>query len=203
VRSSNAGHALFTGIALETRAGSVVDVLMAPGSFSGWGVRTVPEREPRFNPMSYHNGSVWPHDNAIIAAGFAGYGFKRQALQIFDGLFAASTFFDLRRLPELFCGFARQRTQGPTPYPVACSPQAWAAGAPIALLGICLDIGFEPAASRITFDHSLLPAFIDTMTLHGLSVSGGTADIRIGRAGDQVTLEVLDREGPVKVVTTK
>jgi glycogen debranching enzyme len=203
VRSSNAGHALFTRIALESRAASVVDALMAPGSFSGWGVRTVPEREPRFNPMSYHNGSVWPHDNAIIAAGFAAYGFKRQTLQIFDGLFAASTFFDLRRLPELFCGFARQRTQGPTPYPVACSPQAWAAGAPIALLGICLDIGFEPADSRINFDHSVLPAFIDTMTLQGLSVAGAKADIRIGRAGDQVTLEVLDREGPVKVVTTK
>lgn len=203
VRSSNVGHALFTGIALETRAASVVNALMAPDMFSGWGVRTLSERAPRFNPMSYHNGSVWPHDNTMIAAGLAAYGFKRQALQIFEGLFAASTYFDLRRLPELFCGFARQRTQGPTPYPVACSPQAWAAAAPIALLGVGLGIGFDPSDSRITFDRSQLPVFIDGMTLRRLAVSGCTADIRLGRAGDQVLIEVLGRQGPVRIVTSK
>ena len=131
VRTSNAGHALLTGIAMPERAGAVVASLMDGASFSGWGVRTLATSEARYNPMSYHNGSVWPHDNALIAAGFARYGFSDEAARIFEGLFAASTYIDLRRLPELFCGFARQRTRGPTFYPVACSPQAWAAVAPL------------------------------------------------------------------------
>ncbi len=112
VRSSNAGHALFTGIALPERAGRVVSTLMAQSSFCGWGVRTIAASEARYNPMSYHNGSVWPHDNALIAAGFVRYGFQAEAASIFEGLFAASTYTDLRRLPELFCGFARQRARG-------------------------------------------------------------------------------------------
>ena len=129
VRTSNAGHALLTGIALPTRAARVVQGLMLPSSFSGWGIRTVAATEARYNPMSYHNGSVWPHDNALIAAGMARYGFREQAAQIFKGLFEASTYIDLKRLPELFCGFPRLRSHGPTFYPVACAPQAWAAAA--------------------------------------------------------------------------
>src|SRR5690606_24205961 len=117
VRSSNAGHALLTGIAYPEQAASVAAALMGPGSFCGWGVRTVSSTAARYNPMSYHNGSVWPHDNALVAAGLARYGFKHHAMRIFEGLFAASTYIDLRRLPELFCGFPRQRTQGPTLYP--------------------------------------------------------------------------------------
>ena len=112
VRASNAGHALFTGIAFKERAGAVVAALMERTFFSGWGVRTVASTEPRYNPMSYHNGSVWPHDNALIAAGFARYGFAQEAARIFDGLFDAATYIDLRRLPELFCGFPRRATRG-------------------------------------------------------------------------------------------
>ena len=125
VRASNAGHVLYTGLALDARAASVVSTLMAPASFSGWGVRTIASTEARYNPMSYHNGSIWPHDNALIAAGFSRYGFRREAARIFEGLFSAATYVDLMRLPELFCGFPRRRSQGPTFYPVACSPQAW------------------------------------------------------------------------------
>jgi glycogen debranching enzyme len=202
VRTSNAGHALFTGIALLERARSVIDGLMSSLSFSGWGIRTLATTEQRFNPMSYHNGSVWPHDNALIAAGFARYGFRRETAQIFSGMFEASTYIDLRRLPELFCGFARQRTQGPTFYPVACSPQAWAAAAPISLLQSCLGMGFDPAASQINFEHPIMPAFLDTVTLRGLSMPGAAADVNLRRFGSEVVVEVIERQGPVRVLTT-
>jgi glycogen debranching enzyme len=201
VRTSNAGHALFTGIALPERVRTVVDNLMSPSSFSGWGIRTVATAEKRFNPMSYHNGSVWPHDNALIAAGFARYGFRREAAQIFAALFEASTYIDLRRLPELFCGFARQRTQGPTFYPVACSPQAWAAAAPISLLQSCLGIGFDPGTCRINFEHPILPDFLETVMLRGLAVPGGAADVNLRQFGSEVVVQVIKRQGPVRVLT--
>src|SRR5690606_17822665 len=143
VRASNAGHALWTGIAAPERAERLARVLMGPSSFSGWGVRTLAAGQARYNPMSYHNGSVWPHDNALIAAGLARYGFKAEAARIFEALFGASVYTELRRLPELFCGFARMRGQGPTLYPVACSPQAWAAAAPIGLIATCLGLSFD------------------------------------------------------------
>ena len=138
---------------------------MSNPSFCGWGVRTVASTEARYNPMSYHNGSVWPHDNALIAAGFARYGFRREAAQIFEGLFAAATYIDLRRLPELFCGFAQQRAQGPTFYPVACTPQAWAAVAPVYLLQSCLGLGFDPDLRHIAFNEPCLPDFLDEVVL--------------------------------------
>ena len=201
VSTSNAGHALFTGIALRERAASVTHTLLRADSFSGWGIRTLSATEKRFNPMSYHNGSVWPHDNSLAAAGFARYGFRREAARIFQGLYDASTYIDLRRLPELFCGFARQTRQGPTFYPVACSPQAWAAAAPILLLQSCIGISFNPANRTICFENPVLPPFLDQVQLLGLSVNGTTADINLQRSGNQVVVEVSRRHGPVRVVT--
>ena len=128
VRASNAGHALFAGIALPERAGSVAQVLMGSSSFCGWGIRTVASGEARYNPMSYHNGSVWPHDNALIAAGFARYGRREDTARLFESLFAASTYVDLRRLPELICGFPRQRSRGPTFYPGRMQPSGLGGG---------------------------------------------------------------------------
>lgn len=119
VRSSNAGQLLWSGIVPRERAGALVRTLTGPSSFCGWGVRTIAAGEARYNPMSYHNGSVWPHDNALIAEGLARYGFRDEAARIFEGIFAAASHVDLRRLPELFCGFPRRRAQGPTLYPVA------------------------------------------------------------------------------------
>ncbi|UUP16621.1 amylo-alpha-1,6-glucosidase [Nitratireductor thuwali] len=202
VRSSNAGHALFTRIALPKRAQTVVRTLMSSDSFCGWGIRTIAANERRYNPISYHNGSVWPHDNALIAAGFANYGFKREAARIFEGLFTASTYIDLRRLPELFCGFARQRAHGPTFYPVACIPQAWAAAAPLSLLQSCLGLGFEPEGNEITFHEPHLPAFLEQITLKQLSAGRGSVDVSLRRSGEQVVVEVLRRQGQVKVLTT-
>jgi glycogen debranching enzyme len=202
VVSSNAGHALLTGIALPERAERVAQTMMAPSSFCGWGVRTIASTEGRYNPMSYHNGSVWPHDNALIAAGLARYGFKREAARIFEGLVAASTYVELRRLPELFCGFARQSTRGPTFYPVACSPQAWAAAAPLFMLQVCLGLEFDPGQRRISFEEPVLPDFLDEVTLRNLSLRGAAADVALRRSGSKVVVDVRDRRGPLKVLTT-
>src|SRR5262249_28281104 len=130
VRTSNAGQVLFSGIAEPERARLVADALISPDFFSGWGIRTVSRREARYKPTSHHNGSIWPHDNALIALGFARYGLKAAAQRVFRGLFDAAEYMDFRRLPELFCGFQRSRARGPTLYPVACSPQAWSAATP-------------------------------------------------------------------------
>ena len=202
VRTSNAGHALATGIAYPERALAVARTLMAGDSFCGWGVRTVASGEARYNPMSYHNGSVWPHDNALIAAGFVRYGFRRDAARIFEGLFAASTYIDLRRLPELFCGFRRQRAQGPTFYPVACAPQAWAATAPLFMLQSCLGLSFDTEHVQIVFEHPVLPNFLDEVVLANLTVAGSSAAVALRRSGSQVVAQVLERAGPVRVLVT-
>ncbi|WER45218.1 amylo-alpha-1,6-glucosidase [Cupriavidus sp. WKF15] len=202
VLSSNAGHALYTGIALAERAAPVAAALMGSASFSGWGVRTIASSEIRYNPMSYHNGSVWPHDNAIIAAGMVRYGLREAALRIFDGLFAASTHIDLRRLPELFCGFVRRRNRGPTLYPVACIPQAWAAAAPLSLLQSCLNLDFDVGARQIRFGYPALPSFMEDVTLQGLCVADASVDLMLRRTGSSVVVNVVARRGDVLVTTT-
>jgi glycogen debranching enzyme len=201
VRASNAGHALFAGVAYPERASSVVSALMGSPGFCGWGVRTVASTEARYNPMSYHNGSVWPHDNALIAAGMARYGFRREAARIFEGLFDASTYVELRRLPELFCGFPRQQTRGPTFYPVACVPQAWAAAAPLYLVQSCVGLSFDPEARRITFREPVLPRFLNEIVLRGLVVDGRSADIALRRSNRHVVVDVLNKDASIGVLT--
>ena len=201
VRTSNAGHALFTGIALPSRATRVMADLMQPSSFSGWGIRTVATTEARYNPMSYHNGSVWPHDNAMIAAGFARYGHRTGAARIFRGLFDASAYIDLKRLPELFCGFPRLRSHGPTFYPVACSPQAWSATATLSLLRSCLGISFDPENDYVIFDQPVLPDFVDELMLRQLTLGDGRIDVRIRRADAVAAVHVLARAGATRALT--
>jgi glycogen debranching enzyme len=171
-------------------------------SFSGFGIRTLATSEARYNPMSYHNGSIWPHDNALIAAGFARYGMREHAARIFEGLFEASTYMDLRRLPELFCGFPRQRGGGPVLYPVACSPQAWATAAPIMLMQSCLGLRFDPRGKRISFDRPVLPSFLDDVLLRGLTNAHGAVDVSLKRSGASVLVQVIRRSGECEVVTT-
>ena len=200
VRASNAGHALLGGIASPERARRVADQLLGSAFLSGWGIRTVASGEARYNPMSYHNGSVWPHDNAMIALGFGRYGMRREAARILEALFDASGYFDLRRLPELFCGFPRRRAQGPTLYPVACSPQAWAAVTPLGLLQACLGIGFDPANGAVTFDRPMMPEFLDQVILRGLTVGEARLDVGLRRMGGDVGLTVLAQTGDARVV---
>jgi len=199
VRTSNAGQLLFTGIARPDRAAQVAAGLMQPEFFSGWGIRTVASAEARYNPMSYHNGSVWPHDNALIALGLARYDQKRALDRVFKGMFEAATYMDLRRLPELFCGFRRARSQGPTLYPVACSPQAWAAATPFALLQASLGLEFEPAEHEIRLRNPSLPSFLDEVILRNLRLGHSRVDLAIRRHGNDVSLHVLRNEGRVQV----
>jgi glycogen debranching enzyme len=203
VRTSNAGHALLTGIAPPERAARVAETLMADASYSGWGVRTVAAGEARYNPMSYHNGSIWPHDNALIALGLARYGFHDAAARIFSGLFDASRHFDLARLPELFCGFTRRAGEGPTRYPVACSPQAWSAGAIFMLLQATLGLEVDALAGQVRFHHARLPEFLDRVSIEGLRVGTATIDLALQRQPQGVGINVLRREGPIEVVALK
>jgi glycogen debranching enzyme len=199
VRTSNAGQVLFTGIARPERAGAVAAELLSPKFFSGWGIRTVAKGEARYNPMSYHNGSIWPHDNSLIALGFARYGLKRSVEHVFKGLFDAATYMDFARIPELFCGFQRQRGRGPTLYPVACSPQAWAAAAPFALIEASLGLEFDPTATEIRLRNPRLPAFLDEVTLRNLRLGEGSLDLQIRRHQEEVSLDVRRKSGNIQV----
>lgn len=199
VRTSNAGHVLFGGLASAERAQRVVAGLMEPRFFSGWGIRTVAYGESRYNPMSYHNGSIWPHDNALIAAGFARYGFKAAAAELFEAVSGAASYMELRRLPELFCGFRRIRGQAPTLYPVACSPQAWASGTPIAMLQACLGIEFEPEQNRIRLVDPMLPPFLDMVVLRNLELGNARIDMALSRYGENVSLQILRNDDGIEV----
>jgi glycogen debranching enzyme len=200
VKASNAGHCLYTGIVDKKYARTVAHTLMTPNSFSGWGVRTLASSEARFNPMAYHNGSVWPHDNALIAAGLARYGLKDDANRIFSGLFQASLFVEYR-LPELFCGFEKQNGGGPVPYPVACAPQAWSAAAVFSLLSAVLGLKIDGAASRLSFVRPILPDFLDEIEINNLKVGTGTVDLLIHRRAQSATIEILGRSGDIEVIT--
>ena len=202
VRSSNAGHMLLTGVPSTDRARRVAEQLMGSQFFSGWGVRTIASSEARYNPMSYHNGSVWPHDNAMIGMGLARYGLREPTARIFEGLFGACVYIDLRRLPELVCGFPRRRSQGPTFYPVACAPQAWSAATPLSLVQSCLGLGFDPTSRMVVFDRPMLPAFLGEVVLRGLSIGTSRLDVVLRGHGHDVAMTVLSRSGDIRAMLT-
>jgi len=199
IRSSNAGHALFSGIANDEYARRVANTLLSEDSFSGWGIRTLAKSELRYNPMSYHNGSVWPHDNAMIAMGLARYGFKEHALKILIGLFDASIYMDLHRLPELYCGFQRRDGQGPTLYPVACAPQAWASATPFLLLQTCLGLSFDHVKPQICFNYPLLPDFLERMVINNLKIGNAIVDLQLRRHPQDVGIKVMNKTGNVDI----
>ena len=171
--------------------------------FSGWGMRTVATSELRYNPMAYHNGSIWPHDNALIAAGLARYGFRDEALAVLGGLFDASLSMDLHRLPELFCGFAREPGEGPISYPVACAPQSWAAASVFLLLQAALGLEILAAQGLVRFTRPKLPAFIDELVISGLRVGSSAVDLALERHDLDVGINVVRKRGNVEVVAIK
>ena len=193
VRSSNAGHCLQSGIVSPDRARHVADLLMSPEFFTGWGIRTIACNESRYNPLSYHNGSIWPHDNSIIANGLAKYGYKKMAGQVLLAMLDLSSEVELRRLPELFCGLKRRAGEGPTLYPVACSPQAWASGTPFFILEGCLGISLHPDLGRIVFDRPFLPEGIPQLAIRNLRCGKYTADLLLDRRSNSV---LVQRENP-------
>jgi glycogen debranching enzyme len=203
VRTSNAGHALFSRIASAERAAITADTLLSESMFSGWGVRTLAAGEARYNPMSYHNGSVWPHDNALVALGLSFYGLQPKAVSILYGLYEASLTVDLHRLPELFCGFhKRADSSGPTLYPVACAPQAWAAGSVYLLLRAALGITIHAPEKTIRFCNPVLPPNLEEVIVEDLRIGNASVDLRFRRHKESVGVEVLRREGDVEVVTS-
>jgi glycogen debranching enzyme len=202
-RASNAGHCLFTEIASPERAGRVAQMLLSVESFCGWGVRTLAASEKRYNPMGYHTGAVWPHDNALIAQGLARYGLADKALQIWTGLFEAGTYLDLHRMPELFCGFSQEPGEGPILYPVACSPQAWSAASVFLLLQACLGLEINGLEAQICFNRPHLPASMGELRIHNLEVAGATVDLLLVHHEHDVGLTVLHREGEVEIMVVK
>jgi glycogen debranching enzyme len=200
VRSSNTGHCVYSGIASAEHAKSITSLLQESVFFSGWGVRTIAETELRYNPMGYHNGSIWPHDNAIIAAGCTNLQDKSLAIRILNALLDASTFFDSSRLPELFCGFRRRDGKAPTSYPVACSPQAWAAGSVFMMIQACLGLTIDAPRSRLALRSPSLPERVDYIAVRGLTVGSATVDLTVHRYHGTVSANVERRSGQLDVV---
>jgi glycogen debranching enzyme len=192
VRASNAGHLLFCGLPAPDRAARVAEQLMSPALRTGWGVRTLAQGAARFNPMSYHNGSVWPHDTALCAAGIAQYGHRDEAVGLLANLFESAVQFNMR-LPELFCGFPRAAGEPPIPYPVACLPQAWAAGSIFMVLQACLGLRIDGARAEIHVDRPHLPQDVDRISIHRILVGQEYVDLTFERMGSRV---VAFADGP-------
>jgi glycogen debranching enzyme len=201
VRTSNAGHCLYAGIASPQRALRVTESLMSAESFTGWGIRTVANTESRYNPLSYHNGSVWPHDNSILASGMAKYGSKKMAGRLLLALLDLSSEVELHRLPELFCGLEKRPTEGPTLYPVACSPQAWAAAAPFLILEGCLGISVQADRGRIVFDRPFLPEGIPQLSIRELRCGKVAVDLLLERRNDSVLVHLENKQDNIEIVT--
>ncbi len=197
---SNPGHALYCHIVDEEKAAALAKRLLAPDMFSGWGIRTMSKAAAAYNPMSYHNGSVWPHDNALIAAGLKRYGFARSTNRVATALFDAAIHADYLRLPELFCGFTRRTPNRPVSYPVACSPQAWAAGAPFLMLQAMLGISARAHENLLTVNKPHLPAWLNTVEVRNLLAGRSRISIVFRREGEITSFSLLARDGDVRVV---
>lgn len=194
VVGSNPAHLLFTGLPRADRAEKVAKRLFTGDFFSGWGLRTLATDQRRFNPMSYHNGSVWPHDTALAALGLSYYGERDGVVKLTSALFEAASQFDMR-LPELFCGFPRSAGEPPVAYPVACLPQAWAAGAVFMLLQACLGLSIDGEGTEVEIRNPTLPIGIDRLSIAGLQVGDGAIDLTFERQGSRVAVHSNSR-GP-------
>jgi glycogen debranching enzyme len=199
IRSSNAGHTLFTEIASDDHVERIIRQLGSAKYFSGWGIRTIAAGEPRYNPIAYHNGSIWPHDNALIAFGLSRRKDKALAGRLLAGLCEASGFMELGRLPELFAGFSRQQGFPPTPYPNACSPQAWAAGAVFLILQACLGLEIVPAGKLVRFHHPILPDQVPEIEIHGLRVGSASLSVRLSKQPESADVSIISRIGEIEI----
>jgi glycogen debranching enzyme len=185
--ASNMGHCLWTGIVDEDKAGRVADLLLSPEMFTGWGLRTLSSSAGRYNPVSYHNGSVWPHDSAIAVAGLARYGFTDHAQRLASGLLDAAAAYD-GRLPELFCGFDRKDFAAPVSYPSSCSPQAWASAAPLLLVRSLLGFSPEAPGADPVLHPALMPE-IGELRVEGLRI--GDRRVNLLANGNSARVEGL------------
>lgn len=200
VRASNAAHALTFPIALPNRVDVLARSLLEDDLFSGWGLRTLSSREVAYNPTSYHNGSVWPHECALLALGLSRWGYTQLAAKVMDAMLDASALLERHRLPELLCGFERDHLAAPTPFPSACSPQAWSAAAPFALLAATLGMRLEAQSGRLLFQHPTLPKGVKELELRNLRLGEARVDLFIHRQREHVGVSVTRLEGPGEVV---
>ncbi len=198
--TSNPGHGLYCGIVDEEKAVALAKRLLSPDMFSGWGIRTMSKAAAAYNPMSYHNGSVWPHDNALIAAGLKRYRFARSTNRVATALFDAAVQADYLRLPELFCGFTRRTPNRPVSYPIACSPQAWAAGAPYLMLQALLGISARAHENLLTVNLPHLPTWLNAVEVRNLAVGESRISVLFRREAEITSFSLLSREGDVRVV---
>ncbi|MFY9587920.1 MAG: amylo-alpha-1,6-glucosidase [Actinomycetota bacterium] len=198
--TSNPAHGLYCMMVDPERAEDVASRLFKPDMFSGWGIRTMSKSAVAYNPMSYHNGSVWPHDNALIAAGLKRYGFHKQTNRIATAIFETANHTDYMRLPELFCGFTRRTPNRPVQYPVACSPQAWAAGSPFLMLQAMLGLSAQAHNNLLTINSPVLPPWINTVELKNLRVGDSLLHLVFRREGETTSFSMLNKEGSVRVV---
>jgi glycogen debranching enzyme len=203
VVSSNVGHLLFSGIATPERAIKTTNRLMSDEMFTGWGIRTLSMNEARYNPMSYHNGSVWPHDTAIAAYGMARYGLMEQSMRLMQGLFDASLFIEQQRLPELFCGFPFKRGQAPTAYTVACSPQAWSVAAVFLLMQACLRISFDGYHKKLTLYKPMLPDYIKEIKVSRLRFGDEEFELGIIRYDRDIGIHLVKKPVGWELVNIK
>jgi glycogen debranching enzyme len=203
VRASNAGHCLFSGIATQDRAEHTAQTLLGEDFFSGWGIRTVAASEVRYNPMSYHNGSIWPFDNSIITAGLSRYRLKDLAIKVLAGLFDAVLFLDLYRLPELFCGFHRRSGSGPTLYPLSCAPQSWSAASVFFLIQSCLGLSVNTPRMQVCFSHPLLPNFLRRIWIKNLKVGEASVELLIERHERDVDINIVHKDGNVEIIVIR
>ncbi|HJU28305.1 MAG TPA: glycogen debranching N-terminal domain-containing protein, partial [Candidatus Binataceae bacterium] len=203
VMASNAAHCLASGLLDRERAEILARRLMADDMFSGWGVRTLSAKERRYNPMSYHNGSVWPHDNAIAAVGLARLEGREGVQRILDGLLDAAVELKAGSLPELFCGFAREPRLGPVPYPVACHPQAWAAASVFMIVQAMLGLRVKALERRVVVDSPVMPPWLDWLRIDNLSVGDAKVSLMLRRTPISAAVEVMDKRGQVTVEVRK
>ncbi|MFK0299952.1 glycogen debranching N-terminal domain-containing protein [Brevundimonas sp. NPDC090276] len=198
---SNAGHLLFSGLPSPERARLVTRRMLTAEFRSGWGLRTLAKGQARFNPMSYHNGSVWPHDTAMAAAGMARYGERRAVAMLLGEIYGAAAHFQLR-LPELFCGFIRETGEPPIAYPVACLPQAWAAGSVFLMLQAALGLSIDASEQLVEIADPTLPPGVDRLSVTRLRVGDGVIDLHFQRLDGQVVVMPRERSGIVNLRVT-
>ena len=198
--TSNPAHGLYCDLIEPGKADAMASRLLAPDMFSGWSIRTMSKQAVAYNPMSYHNGSVWPHDNAIIAAGLKRYGYDRSTLRVATALVDAAMQMEYYRLPELFCGFTRRASSSPVAYPVACSPQAWAAASPFILLQAMLGISARADQGLLTVNKPALPLWLNSVELRNLRVGDSRLSLVFSRQGEVTTFSMVDMKGNIRVL---
>lgn len=197
--TSNPGHCLWTGIIDRDRGQHVVNRLLNNDMFSGWGIRTLSSRAPRYNPLGYHLGTIWPHDNSAIAMGFKKYGFEDEVNEVVTALYDACRSFDYYRLPELFCGVPRTRYNVPVRYPIACSPQAWAAGSMLQLLQAMVGLDPDAPSEELNIVRPRLPGWLESVRLSRLAVGNARVDLTIHRRDNRTEVDIAEITGRLKV----